>query len=414
MRLLVVSQYFWPENFRVNDLVVGLTGRGHEVTILTGHPNYPEGKIFPSFRKDPGRFSAYAGAKVIRVPLVPRGKGSLCLVLNYLSFIFSSLFLGPLRLRGQSFDAIFIFQSSPVTVALPAILLRRLKRAPALMWILDLWPESLSAVGRVTSPRLLGLVGRMVTFIYRRCDLLLLQSKAFTANVQGHGACMPQLRYFPGWAEPLFKQPLTLAPRAPELAFYQETFNILFAGNLGEAQDFPAILDAVASLEDLPQVRWLVVGDGRMGNQIKTEIQSRGLENRVILLGRHPIERMPSFFRGAHALLVTLRKDPIFSLTIPGKVQSYLASGIPLLGMLDGEGARIILEAEAGLVAPAGDGSLLADNVRTLAAMTVDERSAMGRRGQKYCNHEFDRDHLLASLEFWIRECRAKGTEDQS
>ena len=159
MRLLVVSQYFWPENFRVNDLVSALRARGHEVTVLTGLPNYPEGSVFPAFLRDPGAYESFEGAAIVRVPIVARGRGSPRLALNYLSFAVAASVLGPWRLRGRAFDAIFVFQASPVTAALPALVLRRLRGAPVLMWILDLWPETLAAVGVVRSPRLLASVG---------------------------------------------------------------------------------------------------------------------------------------------------------------------------------------------------------------------------------------------------------------
>lgn len=404
MRLLVVSQYFWPENFRVNDLAAELVARGHEVTVLTGVPNYPDGQVFAEFRQAPGRFDTYAGASIVRIPMLPRGTGSVRLALNYLSFVVSGLVVGSWRLRGRSFDAIFVFQISPITAALPALLLRRLKRAPVLLWVLDLWPETLAAVGAVRSPRLLDAVGRLVAFIYRRCDRILIQSRSFVANVEKYAGDRLRIRYFPAWAEPLFEGRLDHHVAAPEMAGYCSTFNVLFAGNIGEAQDFPAILDAAEALDDRSQVRWLILGDGRAAGTVRAEIRRRGLEDRVVMLGRHPLERMPSFFRAADALLVTLKDDPIFSMTIPGKIQSYLAAGLPLLGMLDGEGARVIEQSGAGLVCGAGRGRELADRVRHLADLPVSERIAMGQRGRDYCRREFDRSTLITSLESWARE----------
>ena len=409
MRLLVVTQYFWPEPFRINDLVEDLVARGHQVTVLTGQPNYPEGRIHPAFKAAPGDFAEYAGAEVVRVPILPRGKGSLRLALNYLSFVLSGLFVGTWRLRGRACDAIFVFQTSPITAALPALWFRRLKRAPLLMWVLDLWPESLAAVGVVTSPRLLAQVGRLVSFIYRRCDRILAQSEAFFPNIARYSGEASRVRYFPGWAEPIFQGSLEQVPVAPELAPFQDTFNVMFAGNLGEAQDFPAILDAAVALKDRADIRWLIVGDGRAAEALRTGIRDRGLEERVFLLGRHPLERMPAFMRGAHALLVSLRKDPAFSLTIPGKVQAYMAAGLPVLGMLDGEGARVITEAGAGLTCPAGDGAALAGRVQELAGLPEAERRAMGLRGRAFCAQAFDRTTLISALEGWMEEVRTRG-----
>jgi len=295
-----------------------------------------------------------------------------------------------------------VFEPSPITVGLPAILMGRLKRAPVVFWVLDLWPETLAAIGVVRSPRLLGLVGRLVSFIYNRCTLVLGQSRGFQASIARYTADPGKIRYFPSWSEPVFAQE-DAAP-AHEVPPLPEAFNVLFAGNIGEAQDLPAVVEAATRLKDNPRVRWLIVGDGRKSDWLQEEVRRRGLEERVLLLGRHPVERMPSFYAHADALLVSLKKDPVFSLTIPGKVQSYLQSGIPLLGMLDGEGAQVIRSARAGLVCEAGDAAGLADAVLAMAAMTPGERQAMGRNGREYAGSEFDRGMLMDRLEQLLEE----------
>lgn len=404
MRLLILSQYFWPENFRVNDLVAALEGRGHEVTVLTGLPNYPDGALFADYRASPGAFSRYGGTPVLRVPLLTRGSGALRLVLNYASFVVTASTVGAWRLRGRAFDAILVYQPSPVTSCIPAIVIGWIKRTPVLLWTLDLWPDTLRAIGIVRSPIILSAVGRLVSFIYRRCALVLGQSRGFLANVTRYGGASGRFRYFPQWSESLFNGELASVEIAPEVRAFGDSFNVLFAGNIGEAQDFPAILDAAERLRGRRDVRWLILGDGRAADSVRAEIARRGLSERVFMLGRHPIERMPSFFRGAGALLVTLKRDPVFALTIPGKVQTYLASGLPLLGMLDGEGARVIDESGAGYSCPAGDGAALATQVERMAALTPAERSEMGRRALVYSEREFSRERLLSQLEGWFRD----------
>jgi glycosyltransferase involved in cell wall biosynthesis len=407
VRLLILSQYFWPENFRVNDLAAALVGRGHEVTVLTGLPNYPEGHVLPEYRRDPGAFGRYGGAEVVRVPLLARGRGSVRLVLNYLSFALSGTVAGWWRLRHRSFDAIFVFQPSPITACLPAIAIGRARGIPVLLWVLDLWPETLSAVGAVRSRHVLDAVGRVVAFIYRHCDLVLVQSRAFFGNVERYTGTTAGIRYFPGWAEPLFADDAAPAAPAPEIGRRADAFNVLFAGNIGDAQDFPGILDAAELLREDPRIHWLIVGDGRAAPWVRAEIERRDLGERISMLGRHPLERMPEFFAAADALLVTLRADPVFSMTIPGKVQTYLAAGLPLLGMLDGEGARVIEESGAGLTAPAGDSRALAAQVRRMASLPAEERTRLGQLGRAYCAREFDRGTLLAQLESWIGELLA-------
>ena len=397
MRLLVVSQYFWPENFRINDLAAELVARGHSVTVLTGVPNYPEGAVYPPYQAQPAQFAHHAGARIVRVPMLARGRGSLRLVLNYLSFALSASLLGPWRLRGERFDALLAYEPSPITVGLPAAVLRAVKRAPLAFWVLDLWPETLQAIGVVRARWILGLVGQLVRFIYRRCDLILAQSRSFIPQIRRYADMATPVDYFPNWAEALFAD--AGVERAPEVPLQPGSFDVMFAGNVGDAQDFPAILDAAERLRAEPGIRWLIVGDGRLSGWVADEVVRRGLQRQVLLLGRHPVERMPSFFRHAGALLVSLKKEPIFAMTIPGKLQSYLAAGVPVLAMLDGEGADVVRAAGCGLACPAGDAQALADAVRALAAMTPAQRQAMGDNGRRASAREFDRGLLIGQLE---------------
>ena len=401
MRILIVSQYFWPENFRVNDLAAEMVRRGHEVTVLTGLPNYPDGAIFPDYAANPKGFIDYKGAQIIRVPLLPRGKGGMRLMLNYLSYAVTASILGPWRLRGRQYDATFVFQGSPVTVGLPAIVLKWLKKTPIALWVLDLWPQSLEAVGAVKSPLILGLVDRMVTFIYRNCDRVLGQSRAFLPELQRHVKDPTKINYLPSWSEDELAE-FDSAP-APEVTPRPDLFNIVFTGNIGEAQNFPAVLNAADALRNEP-VRWIIVGDGRQAQWVRDEVARRKLDEQVVLPGRFPLERMPSFFAHADALLATLKTSPAFAMTIPGKVQSYLAAGKPLLAMLDGEGAAVVRDSGAGFAAPSGDASALAEAVRHLMALSPAERSIMGQKGKDYAAREFDRDTVLSRVEQVLQE----------
>lgn len=402
MRILVVSQYFWPENFRVNDLVKEWVQRGHEVTVLTGIPNYPAGKVFDAYQVQPSAFTSYEGAEVVRVPMLPRGSGGLRLMLNYLSFVVGGGVIGPLRLRGKPADVIFVFEPSPVTVGLPAVWLGKIKNAPVVFWALDLWPETLAAIGVVRSPRVLGLVGHLVRYIYNRCTLVLGQSRGFLSNIAHYCDDRTKIHYFPSWAEDVFTDD-SVKP-APEVPEWIDGFTVVFAGNIGEAQDMPAVLDAADRLKDNASIRWVIVGDGRKSDWLQSEVARRGLDKQVLLPGRFPVERMPSFYAHADALLVSLKRDPVFSMTIPGKVQSYLMAGIPLLGMLDGEGAAVIRDAQAGLACEAGDSAGLAQALLALVAMPAAERKQMGLNGREYAQQEFGRSQLMGRLEALLAE----------
>lgn len=406
MRLLVVSQVFWPEDFRVNDLVTELVTRGHHVTVLTGIPNYPEGRTFEAYRREPHRFSEFNGAAVVRVPILTRGTSRLRLMFNYLSYAISASVVGAWKLRGRKFDAIFVFEPSPVTVGLPAVLMRRLKSAPVAFWVLDLWPETLAAVGAIRAPWMLRAVGLLVSFIYNRCDLILAQSKSFIPNIRRYTAYPDSVVYFPSWAESLFAR--SVAQPAREIEPLPGVFNVMFAGNIGDAQDFPAVLNAAEALKAHRNIRWLIVGDGSMAQWVRTEVNRRGLEENFIMLGRFPVERMPSFYRHADALLVSLKDEPIFALTIPGKMQSYFAAAVPVVAMLNGEGAQVVSDAGAGLVCPAGDAAGLAAAVLKLAALDAPARAEMAKNALRLSTTEFERNTLISRLETWLQQLEVR------
>ena len=390
MRILVVSQYFWPENFRINDLASELVGRGHEVTILTGLPNYPNGQIFKEYIADSEKFSNYKGVRIVRVPLLPRGNGAFSLLLNYLSFSISSCVLGPWKLRG-GFDVVLTCQLSPVTVGLPGALLAWLKNVPMVMWVLDLWPDTLKAIGVIKSPRLLAYIGKFVGFIYRRCDLIWAQSRSFIPKIQSLAGPDIPVVYFPSWAEDLFG--LEARTAASEVPAKDGGFNIMFAGNIGEAQDFECILSAATMLKEYSNIRWLIVGDGRMSSWVQAEIEQRGLVSSVF---------MPEFFLHADAMLLTLADREIFSLTIPGKLQSYLAAGKPIIAALNGEGADVIRAANAGYTCSAGNAVGLAEIVIKMSELPASERLVMGKNGLEFSKREFDRRMVVDMAEKYI------------
>lgn len=400
MKLLIVSQYYYPENFRINDLAEAFVTRGHQVTVLTGVPNYPEGKFFKGYGWFKKNREIVNGVDVIRIPLIARGKGgAVRLIANYLSFAFFASILGPWRCR-DSIDAIFVHEPSPITVGIPAIVMKIFKRAPLIFWVLDLWPESLSATGAVRSSMLLNGVKRLVRFIYRRCYLVLVQSRGFIPCVKAHGVPESRIRYFPNWAEPYY-QPVGASHSGKMLP---EGFRLMYAGNIGAAQDFGTILAAAQRLKDVDTLRWIIIGDGRMADWVKREITRRGLSQQVYLLGRHSAQTMPALFAAADAMLVTLAADPIFALTVPAKVQAYIACGKPIVAALDGEGSRVVEEANAGFCTAAGDVDGLVQAVRKMLALSASERTQMGIRALRYSREHFDRDNLFDRLETWLYE----------
>jgi len=402
VRILIVTHYFWPESFRINDLALGLKQRGHEVEVLTGMPNYPAGSLYPGYGIFSPAEDRFEGIRIVRVPFVTRGpKANWRLAANYLSFVLSASLLGPLRCRGP-YDLIFVYEPSPVTVALPAILIKKLTRAALFFWVQDLWPESLSATGAVRSARVLALVRRLVDFIYRHCDRVLVSSRGFADHAVASGIPRGHVAYLPNWAEALYR-PLAQPPAAIESEL-PHGFRIMFAGNIGRAQGFDTVLAAAERTRGQRDIHWVVLGEGSMRDWVNEEVRRRDLSEQVHLLGRRPVDTMPAYFAAADALLVTLRGDPAFSLTVPTKIQSYLACGRPILAALDGEGAAIVSDSGAGIACPAGNAERLAAAALELYRTPPDARAAMGARGRHYYETNFEREMLVDRLQAWMLE----------
>lgn len=408
MKILLVTQYFWPEEFPINDFVLGLRDRGHEVQVLTGMPNYPDGRIFPGYGIFGPAKDSYQGIPVRRVPIISRGKGQgWRLFLNFFSFAFFGCLLGPLYYR-EHFDLILVYEPSPITVGLPALVLKKFTGAPIFFWVQDLWPETLAAIGAVKSDWILNLVGILVRFIYNGCDRLLVQSRSFVQSIKSLGIGNEKILYFPNSAAALYR-PVTVAKDKRVRFAMPAGFRVMFAGNIGAAQDFGTILSAAEKLKHISAIHWIILGDGRQRPWVAEQVEKRQLQATVHLLGRHPKEEMPNYFALADAMLVTLKKEKIFALTIPSKVQSYLACGRPVIAALEGEGRRVIEEAEAGLVVDPEDAEKLAEAVLAMYNTPEAKRREMGANGRSYFKEHFERGKLLKRLESWMQDfCRAE------
>lgn len=397
MKILIISQYFWPENFRINDLVFGLRERGHSITVLTGLPNYPSGKIYTGYGIFRNRKQCYFGANIFRVPIFPRGNGrSLRLILTYISFVINACILGPFYCR-KKFDVIF-FSYSPISEGIPAILLKFIKKIPIIYWIQDLWPDSLEATNIIKSRRVLNFIDLIIQFIYKMSNFILVQSQGFIPMICQKNVSQDKIIYFPNSAEDLYK-PISPNLNSPEGRMMANGFRIMFAGNIGAAQDFNTIIKAAEILKDYSEIHWIILGDGRMHSWVESEVKKMKLSNNFHLLGHFPIEKMPIFFSFADVMLVTLKDELIFSLTIPGKVQSYLACGKPIIAAIKGEGARVINEANAGIICIPEDPVSLSESILEMYNMPTKQRKIIGENGRKYFESNFERNILLDRLE---------------
>jgi glycosyltransferase involved in cell wall biosynthesis len=409
LRIAIVTQYFWPEEFRINDLTRELVSRGHQVQVLTGHPNYPSGQFPRGYGGLAPRKEEAEGAVVLRVPLVPRKRGTgPQLFVNYLSFAASAVALGPAVVRGLV-DVVLAFEPSPVTVAAPALALGRVKRAPVLMWVQDLWPDTLAAMG-ILAGRLPRRAAMTVSgSLHRRMDGLLVQSRSFYEPLRAQGVDLGRVHYVPNWAEEFYR-PMVVPDDAPERGGMPNGFTILFAGNLGVAQGLEVVLGAAERLAGIDDLHWIFLGSGRQADWLRQEVQLRGLKQKVHLLGRHQAAEMPTWFALADVLLASLRPGPVYQLTLPSKLQTYLASGRPILATLDGEGARVVEESGAGIAVPAGDPASLASAARRLFEADPEDRAEMGRRAVAYAREHFDRTRVIDRVEGLLHAAAADRT----
>lgn len=394
MKILVLSQYFWPETFRINEVVGSMRARGCDVTVLTGQPNYPDGVVLSGYASMSMQTQICDGLKIHRVPLMPRGGGTaIRLLLNYLSFIVSAAVCGPWLLRGQRFDVILVYAPSPILQVIPAIWLARLKGARLATWVQDLWPESLSATGFIRRPAILKVVAAVVRWIYRKNDLLFVPSQAFVEPVVRMAGGTPVV-YHPNPGEMAFSAEVTDHSCALQL---EPGFNVVFAGNLGTVQALDTVIAAAELLRDERDVRFVLIGSGSRNEWLTHEVRRRGLDN-VKLPGRYPPSDMPDILSQSSALLVSLAKDPIMSQTVPSKVQAYLAAGRPIIAALDGEGARVVIEAGAGVACPAESAQALADAVLQLRDASPHARKQMAQSGRSYYEKHFEPTLLAKQL----------------
>jgi colanic acid biosynthesis glycosyl transferase WcaI len=399
MKILLITQYFWPENFKINDLANHIADKGHNVVVLTGIPNYPRGKYYNGYSIFKNNQEIINNIKIYRSFVIPRKSGNLFfLILNYLSFaIFSTIKVIFLK---EKFDIIFVYEPSPFTVAIPAIFKKRIRKIPFIFWVTDLWPESVTATINLSpkfKPLIQKLLNPLVKLIYKESDKILVTSKAFIPSIIDKYGDSKKISYFPYWAERIFK------PIKIEKYLFNEipkdSFKVMFAGNIGEAQDFPSIIETAKNLKDHSNIQWIILGEGRRIPWVKEKIAEFGLENCFHLLGSFPLEKMPEYYANADAMLLSLKDEYIFSITIPAKLQSYLACGKPILGMIRGETADIINKSNVGFTCLPGDSQGLAENIKKMSNLPHKHIKQLSQNSLECYYNNFDREVLFKKAE---------------
>ncbi|MBM7419191.1 MULTISPECIES: glycosyltransferase family 4 protein [Chryseobacterium] len=396
MKILIVTQYFYPENFKSNDLAFELKKRGHDVTVLTGLPNYPEGEIFEGYGIFKNRKQVINGVKIIRSLLLPRGKGGgLRLFINYYSFVFfasvKAFFLG----LNNRFDAVIVHEPSPITQYYPALLINKIWKTPVYFWVMDLWPESLSIAGGVKNKFVLNYYTNVIKKFYKNAEKILITSKGFRGAINEKGNFDDKIVYFPNWAEDAISEGNKNFP-IPELP---KGFKVMFAGNIGEAQDLDSIMKAALELKDEKHIQFILVGDGRKMPFVKDFVDQNNLNDTISIMGRFPVEAMSSFFDKADVMLVTLKDDPIFNLTVPAKLQAYMSASKPIVAMLNGEGSENIIDAECGFTVSAGNYVGLSETILKASLLSADDLRILGENSRSYYERYFKMSACISNLE---------------
>jgi glycosyltransferase involved in cell wall biosynthesis len=390
MKILLLTQWYPPEpqKFR-SDLSETLQALGHKVTVLTGFPNYPSGNLYPGYRLRLWQRETIRGVSVIRIPLYPNhSTSSWKRSLNYLSFTAAASLLGPCVIPRP--DIVYVF-SPPLTLACPGWLLSRFFRVPLTCEIQDMWPETLAATGMLRSRRILGWMGRVGDWFYRRCQAIRVISPGFRDNLLGKGVAAGKIHFIPNWVDTEFYYPRKYNNDLAEELQLKDRFNVMYAGTIGRAQGLEVTLDAAHLLRDLPDVQFVLIGDGTDLAALQQTARERGLTN-VKFLGRYPDSMMGRFFSAADALLIHLRDEPLFRITIPHKIYTYMAVGKPILAAVGGNAAATVAAARAGLTCPPANAEALAAAVRSLRNSSPRERNAMGQNGRRTACEIFHRE----------------------
>lgn len=397
--ILVIAQYFYPEQFRINDICTEWVKRGYKVTVVTGIPNYPHGKYFDGYGLFKKRKESYNGMDIIRIPLIPRGKNAVMLILNYLSFVVSGFFWKVFtKIKA---DYVFIFEVSPMTQALPGVWYAKKHKIPCYLYVQDLWPENVEIITGIKNKRIIGAIGKMVDHIYHGCTMIFATSESFVDSIHKRGVPKEKIEYWPQYAED-FYTPLekTTLPEIPQ----DDALNVIFAGNIGYAQGLEILPRAAHIIKNKSEkkIRFNIVGDGRYKSEFIKTASEMQVSEMFNFIPKQPASRIPEFMAASDLAFLSLSDNPLFTMTIPAKLQSYMACGIPILASAAGETKRIVEASQCGLCGRPADADKLAENIVALSQLTTLERSRMGQSARVYYDQHFDKNMLLSKIDTYF------------
>lgn len=395
MDILIVAQYFYPESFRINDIATEWVKRGNNVTVLTGIPNYPMGKFFPGYSWTKKRKEQWNGINIIRIPLIARGHSSIGMVLNYYSFVISGWFWN--RFNKIKADIVFSYETSPMTQVKVGCGYAKKHKVPHFLYVQDLWPENVETVTGIHSRLVIGPIDRMVDKIYKQVDRIFVTSPSFVyAVVNRKNPVDPKkVFYWPQYAEEFYRP---IENNGYEGIPDDDSFKIAFTGNIGTAQGLD-ILPQTAKLMKDDNVRFVIVGDGRYQAEFEKHIDECGVRDKFILLPRVQSTLVPEILSAVDAGFISFNKTPLWEMTIPAKLQSYMACGKPIIASASGETKRIIEEAQCGICTEIGNAEALAEGIRKI--MTSDI-SRLGKNSRSYFVAHFDKKILMDEMDKYL------------
>ena len=396
MKILFVCQYFYPEVFRGNDIAFHWAEDGHEVHVVTGIPNYPDGVFHQGYGWFKKRHEVVNGVKVTHLPIIPRGNNKIMLMLNYFSYLIVGWVYMLFHALFHKYDRVFVQQLSPVMMSAPGVLYKRIRKTPLYTWVLDLWPESLTAAGGINNKYVLAFFKHYVKSEYKHSDKILISSRSFEKSILEYGDYKDKIVYYPQWSDASPNDNVNKNDTLPELP---EGFKLMFAGAVGEAHGFECTMEAARLTKEQKEIKWVIVGDGRKLEWVREYVKEHGMEETVYTLGRFPAEAMPWFFGQADVMLVTLSDDPLFKLYAPAKISSYMAAGKPIVAVLNGEGAEMIRDAGCGWTLAAGDAEGFAKLAIDLSRKDASELAAKGGNAAKYYDEHFVKEKCLKKLD---------------
>lgn len=400
--ILVISQYFYPEQFRINDICQEWVKRGYKVTVLTGIPNYPQGKFYEGYGIHTKRKETWKEIEIIRIPIVPRGSRAIGLALNYLSFVITG-FLWKIGTKVKA-DYVYIYEVSPMTQALVGVWYAKKNKIPCYLYVTDLWPENVEIVTGIHNKTIIGSISKMVDYIYRNCNQIFTSSQSFVDKIEKRDINKNKIHFWPQYAEDFYRPISSIKCEKINIP-QDEILNLVFAGNIGYAQGLGCLVEAAYELkQEKILARFNMIGDGRYRNELIESIKEKKLEEYFNFIEKQPAEKIPEYMSMSDVAIISLAESEVFAMTIPAKTQSCLACGMPILVIADGEVQTIIKEGKCGFVGASGDVPALVNNIRKFLDMDKKMIEEMGERSLQISNEKYDKQNLLDYMDGFLGE----------